>query len=192
MSKAAILSRNFSQLNKTMFHGTSSKHYDSLIKGVDLSACKKSTDFGRGFYLTTSFLQASKHAQNRTFRGNESIVFEYVINLGKLKTYNPKFFHQMNHDWAKFIYHNRSKTNFMTHNYDYVFGGVADGLMEDLIEEMDSGPISDTIIDYFYNEIAKYATYDQLSIHKQEIFNKEIISLNNIFTAFQKSKEYTE
>lgn len=192
MSNALILSRKFSQLSRTMYHGTSSKHYGSLTKGVDLSTCKKSTDFGKGFYLTTSFRQASKHAQNRTFRDDEPIVFEYEINLKIMRTYNPLFFPQMNRDWAKFIYHNRSIINFRTHNYDYVFGGVADGLIEDLIDEMDDLPISDAIIDYFYNEIAKYSTYDQLSIHKQEIFDKEIVRLNNVFKAFQKGKEYTE
>lgn len=189
MPTAKVLSKSFTQFNKVMYHGTNSAHFDSLINGVDLNSCKKRTDFGKGFYLTSNFHQASKHAKNRTFRG-EPLVFVYELNIAELKKYNGKIFPRMTRDWAEFVYFNRSFQNFKPHPYDYVFGGVADGRIEDLIDEIDDIPLSHTIIDYFYEKIANYATYDQLSIHNQYLFDKEIIQLRNVFEAFNREKEY--
>lgn len=98
----------------------------------------------------------------------------------------------MTRDWAEFIYRNRSFQNFSKHSYDFVFGGVADGRIEDLIDEIDDLPLSGEIIDYFYEKVANYATYDQLSVHNQYLFDKEIIQLRNVFEAFNKGKEYIE
>ena len=98
----------------------------------------------------------------------------------------------MTRDWAQFMYHNRSFKNFRTHSYDYVFGGVADGHIEDLIGELDNISLSDTIMDYFYEKIAKYGTDDQLSVHNQCLFDKEIIQLRNVYEAFNKGKEFIE
>lgn len=61
----------------------------------------------------------------------------------------------MTRDWAEFVYRNRSFQNFSTHTYDFVFGGVADGQIEDLIDQIDALPLSGAIIDYFYEKNCK-------------------------------------
>ncbi len=86
-----------------MYHGTSSAHYESLISGVDLRSCKKRTDFGQGFYLTSNFNQASKHAKNRTFKG-EPLVFEYELNLSEFNKFRGKIFPKMTRDWAEMFF----------------------------------------------------------------------------------------
>ncbi|MFD1361281.1 DUF3990 domain-containing protein [Lentibacillus salinarum] len=88
--------------------------------------------------------------------------------------------------WAKFIYNNRSTIKQYTHHFDYVLGGVADGQIFDLVKAVDNGlDISD-----FYEEIANYGTYDQLSIHNEKIFTYSIIRLIKVVKAYDKEKLY--
>lgn len=95
----------------------------------------------------------------------------------------------MDKDWAEFIYYNRSTKRWKPHNYDYVIGGVADGQLEDLIELMDNGNIT---LDVFYENIAKYATYDQLSVHNQTIFDHNILTMKRVVIAYEKGKEFVD
>jgi hypothetical protein len=159
MVDPAVLSRRFERISKTLYHGTGSRQYSSLLQGVNISRCNPCTDFGQGFYLTSDFHQASKHAEKRCFKNAHPIVFEYEVNLSELRKYDSKTWVVMDKNWARFIYQNRSTLNHIMHSYDYVIGGVADGQLEDLIELMDNGNIS---IEIFYENIAKYGTYDQI------------------------------
>lgn len=45
-------------------------------------------------------------------------------------------------------------------------------------------------IEDFYEEIAKYGTYDQLSIHNQDIFTYNIITLKKVVRAYDKQETY--
>ncbi|MCU7767012.1 DUF3990 domain-containing protein [Priestia megaterium] len=191
--KPSILAREFKSLDKTMYHGTNSRHYQSLFNGVSLRECKNKTDFGRGFYLTTKFIQASKHANNRSRFNGDAIVFVYDVDVAALRQFQEKIFRKMDREWAEFIYLNRSERVIMDHHgFDYVFGGVADGKIEDLIEELDEINVTPNSpeFDYFYESIAKYDTYDQLSIHNQEIFDYNIITLRKVVRAFNKNSVY--
>jgi len=172
MVASAVLSRRFDRLFSQYYHGTTARQYASLKAGVDVNRCKPHTDFGQGFYLTSNFTQASKHAERRCFKDQTPIVFIYDIHLTALKKFNGQVWFTMNKPWADFIYRNRSMRNHLPHKYDYVLGGVADGQLDDLIDMMDSGSMS---IDVFYESIAKYAAYDQLSVHNQMIFDHHII-----------------
>lgn len=159
------------------------------MSGVNIGKCKPFTDFGQGFYLTSDFHQASIHAEKRSFKDQIPIVFVYEVNLVELKKCNGQTWVIMDKQWADFIYRNRSTKNHMLHSYDYVTGGVADGQLEDLIELMDDGIID---IDIFYENIAKYATYDQLSVHNQLIFDHNIIVLEKVVNAYEKGKEFVD
>lgn len=53
-----------------LFHGCTKKDADSIVSnGIQLSSCRLNTDFGHGFYLTTSERQARQWAWYR-FYGN--------------------------------------------------------------------------------------------------------------------------
>lgn len=191
MVSSAVLSKNFNQFSKILYHGTTSKHFDSLQEGVNIDLCQEYTDFGKGFYLTSNFIQASKHAEKRAkLEGEEPIVFIYVLDISRLKKeYNGYILHKMDLEWAKFIYNNRSKKQCFTHRYDYVFGGVADGKIFDLVNLVDSGELD---IELFYEEIAQYATYDQLSIHNQNIFTYNVITLQKVVKAYDQQQTYND
>lgn len=176
------------RFSKILYHGTTSNQLENLESGVDLSFCQSKTDFGKGFYLTTNFQQASKHAQKRAKNKADPIVFVYELDISALKSsYNGYIINKIDIDWAKFIYKNRSDIQPFTHNYDFVFGGVADGSIFDLVQTVDSGIID---ISIFHEEIAKYAYYDQLSIHNPNIFKYNVVKYLKVVKAFDKQKEY--
>lgn len=84
------------------------------------------------------------------------------------------------------MYNNRSQKTHFTHNFDFVLGGVADGAIFDLVKAVDHGlGITD-----FYEEIGKYGTYDQLSIHNQDIFSYNVIKNSKVVKAFGKNESY--
>lgn len=168
MIPSQILHKNFYLSSTIYFHGTTSKNYESLKSGVVTSFCQDFTDFGKGFYLTSNFNQASKHAKKRV-KGNEyPIVFVFNASLTRLvETYKGYILNKMDEEWAEFIYKNRSRKTGFTHFYDFVLGGVTDGNIFDLVQLVDLG----LSIKDFYESIAKYPNYNQLSITQSRYFH---------------------
>lgn len=194
MPSPAILSRVFDRISSTMYHGTHSGNYNSLFSGIRVDSARTKLDFGRGFYLTSDFRQASEHAKNKAQSfGKEPIVFIYEIDLPRLRReFTSNIFVKMDAVWAQFIYDNRSPRYSVPHKYDYVYGGVADGQnLFDLLEEMDNDKLNTGKInvEYFLESIARFL-YDQLSIHNQEIVNQQIIKLVKVVKAYDKRTEY--
>jgi len=83
-------------------------------------------DFGSGFYLTSSFEQASRWASlttRRRGRGNAQIsVFEF--DETSLQGLNVLEFHGANADWLRFVSTNRNGTPEQP-DFDIVIGPVA-------------------------------------------------------------------
>lgn len=52
----------------TLWHGTSSDNLPSILAGVDPTKGERASDFGRGFYTTTSQGQAEFWAENRVLK----------------------------------------------------------------------------------------------------------------------------
>lgn len=109
-----------------LYHGS-----NVSIDAIDLSKSQIAKDFGCGFYLTEDKTQAMKMAQNATSRLqfgepiiNTYLLDETVLSDGSLKV---KRFDDYTEDWAQFIYQNRSnRSRIQCHNYDVVYGPVAD------------------------------------------------------------------
>jgi hypothetical protein len=152
--------------HKTVYHGTISNNLISLSKSIDLKRGSKLADFGQGFYTTTSYTQAKNWAIKRARRFNQftcyvnvkPVVIVYELNNQELCKLNGKIFKCQDINWAKFIYNNRSKKNNIQYNYDYVFGSVADGNIQKLIESCDNGnlTISELLTNIKYNKLLKY------------------------------------
>jgi hypothetical protein len=178
----SVLSHHFNRIPSVMYHGTSSKHYESLLDYPSVNRSTGLKDFGCGFYLTSNFNAASKHADDVTF-DDDPIVFEYVVDVPKLKTFQGKVFPYMNLNWAEFIYYNRSYTNFQQHYFDWVYGGVADSQFRYLIPLVDNGNMT---IGNFYEKIAKYK-FNQLAINNQEIIDTGIIKLVKVVNSHEQT-----
>lgn len=86
---------------------------------------KKNADFGSGFYCTSSPEQASDWVKKKMDKNSKSegYVNQYAIDKDALKSLNIKVFEKANEEWVDFVIGNRHVT---THDYDIVYGPVAD------------------------------------------------------------------
>jgi hypothetical protein len=102
----------------------------------------------------------------------------------------------MNEEWAGFIYENRSLSQNFTHNFDYVYGGVADGAIHDAVAIIDQlkaqGVPKKDLYAMFFELIAYYTTYDQLLFHTTQSVDQNIIKLERVVHAHAKSRTFED
>lgn len=132
-----------------LYHGSNVE-----ITEIDLSKGQKDKDFGQGFYLTDMREQAEAMARRRVMIAEMNGVksdsqsgivssFEFdesVLSSGALKVL---CFDKPTAEWADFIVKNRhSRRNGFVHDYDIVYGPVADDGVYDQIRRYEQGRIS--------------------------------------------------
>lgn len=110
-----------------LYHGSNLKvDHPEILRG------KPFKDFGQGFYLSDTIEQAMEMAQRvaeRIGAGQTPVIstFEFddsVMTEGLLKV---KCFETYTEEWAEFVMRNRDrKTPQPYHNYDIVYGPIAD------------------------------------------------------------------
>ena len=106
-----------------LYHGT-----NMPFDEIDLTQSKRYKDFNRAFYLSPNKTQAMDMANNKVdFLGGKSIVYTYMfdeqfLNSNELKV---KIFPNYSEEWAEFIWRNRDNEQDFTHNYDIVYGPIA-------------------------------------------------------------------
>lgn len=139
---------------------------------LDIVDCPKilqpnrSLDYGNGFYATTSFKQAEEWAKRRMGEKQVSkgYVNEYELNEEILNSLNCLSFNEPNHEWVEFVMSNRINKVF-THNYDVVYGPVANDKVYLQFNLYEAGVISeDTLI----RELKTYKLVDQYLFHTQK------------------------
>lgn len=109
-----------------LYHGSNMR-----VTEPDLSRSKPFKDFGQGFYLSAEEHQAKDQALSKVdqMKTGEPIVNEFLfdetlITSGELKV---KIFDDYSVEWAEFVLMNRdSKIAQPSHNYDIVYGPIAD------------------------------------------------------------------
>lgn len=166
------------RLNTTWYHGTFKDSYEDIKANginVDLGiALKRKLDFGPGFYLTSHQKQAErfirgKHQSLLFNKDRTPCVIVYEIDMEKLlSNFKGYYFFDFDKDFADFVAENRRDPG-LRHDYDFVFGKVADGrelvLATDLYRQ---NKLSDvTYLKKIINR--KFADDDQLSIHNNQI-----------------------
>lgn len=108
-----------------LYHGTNID-FDT----IDLKKCKPNKDFGQGFYLTDIKEQAKKMAIRRcdfTQTGVPIIQkYKFDENLLTCKELKVKCFDQVSKEWAEFIFKNRNSRGKFHHDFDIVYGPIAD------------------------------------------------------------------
>jgi hypothetical protein len=97
----------------------------------DLSKSKPYKDFGQGFYLSADKNQAIEMAKQKTVLmrcGAPCIsAFEFDESLMQSSELKVKIFNEYSVEWARFILENRDmKRQHPVHNYDIVYGPIAD------------------------------------------------------------------
>ena len=107
-----------------LFHGS-----NISIETVDLSKSKRYKDFGPAFYLSAEEEQALKMAAAKVVQfGGQATVTEFefderCLSVEKLKIMR---FDSYTRDWAEFVFNNRDENQQFIHDYDIVYGPIAD------------------------------------------------------------------
>ena len=110
-----------------LYHGS---HLE--IADPDLTHSRPNVDFGRGFYVTPMYVQASKWCGKFKRRGKVGIISRYTFDVrweSELKTLK---FTSYSEEWLDFILNCRSGKD--TTDYDLVVGGVANDKVFNTVE----------------------------------------------------------
>lgn len=125
-----------------LYHGS-----NTTVSVPDLSKSKPFKDFGQGFYLSDNYEQAWEMAAQKikqTHRG-EPFVSEFQFDESLLQSdeFQVKIFSDYSEEWANFVLYNRDKNIPQPiHNYDIVYGPIADDGVTYQLRRYQGGVIS--------------------------------------------------
>lgn len=104
-----------------LYHGS-----NTAIESIDLKKSKRYKDFGRAFYLSSEREQAIKMAKAKTVQfGGEAIVTTFEYDDSACGNLSVMEFPHYSREWAEFVYNNRDEQQDFHHNYDIVYGPIA-------------------------------------------------------------------
>lgn len=110
-----------------LYHGS-----NTSFEEIDLKRGRRGKDFGQGFYLSTDLHQAQMMAERTVDREECGLPTISVYDFDESLITDPselkiKVFEGYTTDWALFIMMNRrNKTTIQAHDYDIVYGPIAD------------------------------------------------------------------
>ena len=132
---------------KRFHHGT-----NIIINSIDLDLCRSRTDFGKGFYIGNNLGEARKWAISQSMATETPIVMRYVLNSGvfNFDSSNLKrlWFSSPTVQWLDFVRDNRrlvapnAQNTEPRHNYDIVYGPIANDKVVDVVDEYIDGLIT--------------------------------------------------
>lgn len=148
-----------------LYHGSNVE-----VRKPSLLKSRKNTDFGRGFYTTTQREQAEHWTSikmDRTKKGRRVVsVFEVDETILSNLEFMIREFHGPDEAWLNFVVNSRKG---IEHNYDLVFGPVANDKVFTVVNLYESGVINATTA---IAELKAYKTYDQLSFHTERVIKE--------------------
>ena len=111
-----------------LYHGTNID-----FKAIDLDKCVPFKDFGKGFYLTDIREQAEALL----------LVQEYVFIPEDAEKAGLKMlrFETPSKEWAEFIFNNRNRNSDFHHDYDIIYGPIANDGVAYLLGRYEEGSI---------------------------------------------------
>ena len=133
-----------------LYHGS-----NMVIDKVDLTKSKVGKDFGCGFYLSAMREQALQLAERKTEQlgYGTPVVSEFEFDAKGVALAGLKVlrFNEYSREWAEFILNNRqNRQRQQIHDYDIVFGPIANDTVGFQIRRFVSGIIS---MDQFVQEL---------------------------------------
>lgn len=145
-----------------VYHGSNVE-----VRKPSLLKSRKKTDFGRGFYTTTQKEQAEHWTSikiDRAKKGRRVVsVFEVSDNLLTNPELKIREFHGPDEAWLNFVVDSRKGVE---HNYDLVFGPVANDKVFTVVNLYESGVLD---APGAIAELKEYKTYNQLSFHTPRV-----------------------
>ena len=151
-----------------LYHGSTAK----VIK-PHLTKCRANTDFGKGFYTTSSKEQAEKWAILKQQRsGSTAVVSEFefdesiLLDSGDLKILH---FTGADKSWLDFVFANRKGLSAV--EYNIVLGPVANDRLFTTITLYENGVLSANAA---IEQLKTYVLFDQISFHSKNAIDRLI------------------
>ena len=143
-----------------LYHGST-----MAVRKPIVSRGRGKTDFGKGFYTTTSREQAEKWAQIKRDRmGDEAhaIVSVFELNDAVLNNsaYHTRYFDGATAEWLDFVVGNRRGE--VHHNFDLIMGPVANDKLYATITLYENGILDANAA---IEQLNTHQLFDQLSFH---------------------------
>lgn len=137
-----------------LYHGTNMD-----FEVVNLSKSSPYKDFGRGFYLTDLKHQAEEMASKKVslFKGSPVVqAYEFDENMLSSPDLKVLLFQSATREWAEFIFNNRSRSVNFHHDYDIVYGPIANDGVAYLLGRFEEGTLT-------IDELARELRYKKLN-----------------------------
>lgn len=143
-----------------LYHGST-----MAVRKPIVSRGRGKTDFGKGFYTTTSREQAEKWAQIKRDRmGDEAHAIVSVFELDDTVLNNPAYhtrhFDGATAEWLDFVVGNRRGEVY--HNFDLIMGPVANDKLYATITLYENGILDANAA---IEQLNTHQLFDQLSFH---------------------------
>ena len=149
-----------------LYHGS-----NMAIEEIDLAKSRPYKDFGKAFYLSANEEQAREMAKFKVLTGGGEVcitVFEFDeqdLNLLKVKR-----FEKYTEEWAEFVYNNRDEKQVFYHDFDLVYGPIANDTVGVQIRDLRERKISFDVflknLEYYKGITFQYAFCTPLAISK--------------------------
>lgn len=131
----------------------------------------RTLDYGKGFYTTTNFDQAKdwvfRHKRDKE-KPSCGYVNVYEIDINDVRNANTLWFEEPTEEWVDFVNNNRSDKTF-SHNYDFVYGPVANDKVYAAFALFESGLLNKIEL---IRELKTYTLVDQLLFHTSDALSK--------------------
>lgn len=141
-----------------LHHGTVDLHVASILTAIDVTHGRLSTDFSKGFYTTTNYIQAHRHTlimlnRLRSRGAHRGVVLSYTVDCDAIASLCSLAFVRATDDyWHLVNWCREGKPSHHTAGYyDIVYGPVARNIQRRTIyEEYDQisfhTPVSVTVL----------------------------------------------
>ena len=152
-----------------LYHGS-----NIVIEEIDLAKSRPNKDFGKAFYLSADKKQAEEMAKFKVLTsGGEETVTIFEFDELHLQDISIKRFESYSEEWAEFVYNNRDEKQDFRHDYDLVFGPIANDTVGVQIRDLRERKISMKRflkkLEYYKGITFQYAFCTPLAIAKLKI-----------------------
>ena len=104
-----------------LYHGS-----NMMIEEIDLAKSRPYKDFGKAFYLSEDIEQAREMAKFKVLTGGgKDCITAFDFDDQDLSMLKVKRFERYTEEWAEFVYNNRDEKQDFRHDFDLVYGPIA-------------------------------------------------------------------
>ena len=149
-----------------LYHGS-----NMAIEEIDLEKSRPYKDFGKAFYLSANENQAREMAKFKVLTGGgEEHITIFEFDEQCLKEMKVKRFEGYSEEWAEFVYNNRDEKQDFHHDFDLVYGPIANDTVGVQIRDLRERKISLKVflnnLEYYKGITFQYAFCTPLAILK--------------------------